>query len=141
MNAIKGISACSLSRDLNVQYKTAFALAHKIRESLNVQRELFPQVGEYVHSAPRSKNKKVERVDRCLKENPNPKKRAVLVMRERYSEQEASSNPLFVGAKRTITFPILSENTETETFAKVSAFCQDRKKTGKSVFRLETILL
>ena len=119
VNAVKGISACQLSRDLNVQYKTAFTLAHKIRESLMVQRELFPLSGEvhidgtYVHSAPRPKNKKSERVDRRLKANANPNKRAVLVMRERYSEQETSTNPHLVGAKKTITFPILSENTET----------------------------
>lgn len=34
-NAVKGISALQLSRDLDVQYKTAFVLAHKIRELLN----------------------------------------------------------------------------------------------------------
>lgn len=57
VNAVKGISACQLSRDLNVQYKTAFTLSHKIRESLIVQRELFPLSGgihidgAYVHSA------------------------------------------------------------------------------------------
>lgn len=119
VNAVKGISACQLSRDLNVQYRTAFTLAHKIRESLIVQRELFPLSGEihidgtYIHSAPRPKNKKNERVDRRLKANANPNKRAVLVMRERYSEQETSSNPQLVGAKKIITFPILSENTET----------------------------
>ncbi|AWW34589.1 IS1595 family transposase [Mannheimia varigena] len=119
VNAVKGISACQLSRDLNVQYKTAFTLAHKIRESLIVQRELFPLSGEihidgtYVHSAPRPKNKKSERVDRRLKQNANPNKRAVLVMRERYAKQETLSNPQLVGAKRTITFPVLSENTET----------------------------
>ena len=33
-NAVKGISALQLSRDLDVQYKTAFVLAHKMRESL-----------------------------------------------------------------------------------------------------------
>lgn len=118
VNAVKGISACQLSRDLNVQYKTAFTLSHKIRESLIVQREPFPLSGEihidgtYVHSAPRPKNKKAERVDRRLKENANPNKRGVLVMRERYTKQDTLSNPLLVGAKRTITFPILSENTE-----------------------------
>lgn len=118
VNAVKGISACQLSRDLNVQYKTAFILAHKMRESLIAQRELFPLSGEvhidgtYVHSALRPQNKKIDRVDRRLKEHSNPNKRAVLVMRERYSEQETFSNPMLVGAKKTITFPILSENTE-----------------------------
>lgn len=113
------MSACQLSRDLNVQYKTAFTLAHKIRESLILRRELFPLSGEihidstYIHSAPRPKNKKTERMDSRLKANTNPNKRAVLVMRERYSEQERASNPQLVGAKKTITFPILSENTET----------------------------
>lgn len=33
-NAVKGLSALQLGRDLGVQYKTAFVLAHKIRESL-----------------------------------------------------------------------------------------------------------
>lgn len=32
-NAVKGLSALQLGRDLGVQYKTAFVLAHKIRES------------------------------------------------------------------------------------------------------------
>lgn len=34
VNAAKGISALQLSRDLDVQYKTAWVLLHKIRESL-----------------------------------------------------------------------------------------------------------
>ena len=41
VNAAKGLSACQLSRDLNVQYKTAFTLAHKIRESLQIQKSYF----------------------------------------------------------------------------------------------------
>jgi hypothetical protein len=32
-NEVKGKSALALSRDLDVQYKTAFVLAHKLRES------------------------------------------------------------------------------------------------------------
>jgi hypothetical protein len=42
VNTVKEVSACQLSSYLNVQYKTAFTMAHKIRESLIVQRELFP---------------------------------------------------------------------------------------------------
>jgi transposase-like protein len=34
MNGAKGVSALQLARDLNCQHKTAFVLAHKIRESL-----------------------------------------------------------------------------------------------------------
>jgi len=33
-NTAKGVSALQVSRDLNVQYKTAFVLMHKLRESL-----------------------------------------------------------------------------------------------------------
>lgn len=45
-NAVKGISALQMSRDLGVQYKGAFVLAHKIRESLMEQRELGKLDGE-----------------------------------------------------------------------------------------------
>ena len=81
-------------------------------------KQLFPLSGEihidgtYVHSAPRPKNKKNERVDRRLKENANPNKRSILVMRSRYSEEETAENPYLVGAKKTLTFPILSENSQ-----------------------------
>ena len=34
-NCAKGMSALQLSRDLDVQYKTAFVLMHKLRESLS----------------------------------------------------------------------------------------------------------
>ena len=34
MNEVKGKSALALSRDLDCQYKTAFVLAHKIREAM-----------------------------------------------------------------------------------------------------------
>ncbi len=34
VNEVKGKSALALSRDLNVQYKTAFVLAHKLREAM-----------------------------------------------------------------------------------------------------------
>ena len=34
VNAVKGLSALQLSRDLDCQYKTAFVMAHKLREAL-----------------------------------------------------------------------------------------------------------
>ena len=37
VNAVKGISALQLGRDLDVQYKTAFVLAHKLPEAIGAQ--------------------------------------------------------------------------------------------------------
>jgi len=45
-NAVKGLSALQLSRDLDVQYKTAFVLMHKLRQSLMDQRDETPLAGE-----------------------------------------------------------------------------------------------
>jgi transposase-like protein len=39
VNAVKGVSALQLGRDLDVQYKTAFVMAHKIREAIGAGRE------------------------------------------------------------------------------------------------------
>ena len=33
-NAVKGVSMLQLSRDIDCQYKTAFVLAHKLREAI-----------------------------------------------------------------------------------------------------------
>jgi transposase-like protein len=38
-NAAQGLSALQLSRDPGVQYKSAFVMMHKIRESLMVQHD------------------------------------------------------------------------------------------------------
>lgn len=37
VNGAKGISALQLSRDLDVQYKTAFVMAHKLREAMGAK--------------------------------------------------------------------------------------------------------
>lgn len=37
VNEVKGKSALALSRDLSVQYKTAFVLAHKVREAMGAE--------------------------------------------------------------------------------------------------------
>lgn len=109
-NAVKGISALQLSRDLDCQYKTAFVLAHKLRESLvdDNHPQLEGEVemdGAYVNKHVRPKNNIANRVDRRLRENQNPNKRAVIVMRERGEPGE--------GAKRTITFLAKSESQRT----------------------------
>jgi transposase-like protein len=113
-NAVKGLSALQMCRDLGVQYKTAFVLMHKLRESLMVQREETPLSGEvdmdgaYVGGHVRPKNKQAERVDRRLAENQSPDKRCILVMREQHPED--STEPTPEGARRTLSFVIHREN-------------------------------
>lgn len=111
-NAVKGLSALQMSRDLGVQYKSAFVLMHKLRESLMVQREDTPLGGEveidgaYVGGHVRPQNKKDERVDRRRAENQNPDRRCVLVMREKHPEDPGGPG----GARRTLSFVIGREN-------------------------------
>lgn len=107
-NAVKGLSALQLGRDLGVQYKTAFVLAHKIRESLMEQREFGQLDGEvhidgaYVNGHIRPKNKKADRVDRRLAKHQKPNKRCVFVMRQKCQEM--------AGARKTFTFVLKNEN-------------------------------
>lgn len=108
-NAAKGISALQLSRDLDVQYKTAFVLAHKIRDSLMHSRDESPMDGEvevdgvYTGHYIRPANKIEDRVDRRKVHKPN--KRVVISFRQR-----ADGTCEVVGAKRTVTYVLNSEN-------------------------------
>ncbi len=69
VNAAKGASALQLSRDLDVQYKTAFVLAHKLREALaaeTAELKLNNTVevdGAYFGGHVRRANLKADRVD------------------------------------------------------------------------------
>lgn len=106
-NAVKGISALQLSRDLDCQYKTAFVLAHKLRETLVDENpgQLEGEVemdGAYVNKHVRPRNNRTDRIDRRLKENQNPNKRAVIVLRQRGEKGE--------GAIKTLTFLAKTEN-------------------------------
>jgi transposase-like protein len=91
-NEVKGKSALALSRDLNVSYKCAFVLLHKLREAMAA--ELKGRViggdgkvaevdsgyfGGYVKPA----NLKNHRADRRFYENQSGKRKAVIVIRER----------------------------------------------------------
>src|SRR5688500_5413281 len=89
---VKGKAALALSRDLDVQYKTAFVLAHKIREAMAAEfkgRELGGadrQVevdGCFVGGHVRPANRKADRQDRRLAENQSGKRQVVVVIRER----------------------------------------------------------
>ena len=113
-NAVKGLSALQMCRDLGVQYKTAFVLMHKLRESLIEQREETSLSGEmemdgaYVGGHVRPKNKKEDRVDRRLAENQSPDKRCIVVLREKHPQNGDEPGP--VGACRTLSFVIGREN-------------------------------
>jgi transposase-like protein len=89
VNGAKGVSALQLSRDLDVQYKTAFVLAHKLREAMGAEmngRKLSGHVeidGAYFGGYVKPENHKTDRKDRRLAINQTGKRRAVVVMRER----------------------------------------------------------
>ena len=87
VNVVKGISALQLGRDLDVQYKTAFVLAHKLREALTaeqVQTALSGVVevdGAYFGGHTKPENVKADRKDRRL--TTPAKRQSVVVARER----------------------------------------------------------
>ena len=112
-NAVKGLSALQMARDLGVQHKTAYVLLHKLREALALARDDSPLEGDvhvdgaYVGGSVRPENCKVDRVDRRLAENQNPNKRCILVMRENPTPEERRDG--FRGAKRTLAMVIEKE--------------------------------
>lgn len=89
VNALKGISALQLSRDLKVQYKTAFVLAHKLREALAAETaghmlgNVVEVDGAYFGGHVRPANFKDDRKDRRLLNNRSGKRCVVVAMRER----------------------------------------------------------
>ncbi len=90
-NEVKGKSALALSRDLDVQYKTAFVLAHKLREAMASEMkgvqlggdgETVEVDGGYFGDYVKPANFKENRRDRRLAENRSGKRRVVVVVRE-----------------------------------------------------------
>jgi transposase-like protein len=89
VNGSKGMSAVQFSRDLDVQYKTAFVLAHKLREALAAETANASLSGEveidgaYFGGHVRPENRKEDRKDRREKANQSDRRRVVVAMRER----------------------------------------------------------
>lgn len=89
VNASKGLSAVQLSRDLNVQHKTAFVLMHKLRETMAIETRDATLAGEVeVDGAAfgghvRPLNAKEDRLDRRLLGNRSGKRRVVVALRQR----------------------------------------------------------
>jgi transposase-like protein len=91
-NEVKGKSMLALSRDFGTSYKTAFVLAHKLREAMAVELKGRTIGGEgkvaeidgahfggYIKPA----NIKDRRIDRRYATNQSGKRKAVVVIRER----------------------------------------------------------
>jgi len=84
-NAAKGLSALQLGRDLDVSYKTAFVLAHKLREAMGADQAKYSPKGHveidgaYFGGYVKPENKKADRKDRRLSENRTGKRRVVVV--------------------------------------------------------------
>jgi transposase-like protein len=89
VNGAKGHSALQLSRDIDVQYKTAFVLSHKIREALaaeNANATVSGEVavdGAYFGGHVRPANRREDRIDRRRAVNQTGKRRVVVVAREK----------------------------------------------------------
>lgn len=114
VNASKGVSMIQLSRDLDGQYKTAFVLAHKLREAMAQEVQTGEVLsghveidGAYFGGHVRPANAKSNRVDRRLKENQTGKRRVVIIMRER----EGRSLP-FVAMTESAGVALANENVD-----------------------------
>jgi hypothetical protein len=88
-NSVKGKAALQLSRELGVQYKTAWVLLMKLRETVASRREDMSLDGEveidgkYAGGHVRPENKAGDRVDRRLKANRSPNRLCALAIRQR----------------------------------------------------------
>jgi hypothetical protein len=91
-NEVKGHSMLAFSRDLDVQYKTAFVLAHKLREAMASSTKALRIGGEgrtaeidgaYFGGHVRPENLAADRIDRRLAENQSGRRQVVVAMRER----------------------------------------------------------
>src|SRR5579863_1967120 len=92
-NEVKGKSMLALSRDLGTQYKTAFVLAHKMREAMAAEIKAVGTLGGegkqaevdggYFGGYVKPANHREDRKDRRLRHNRSGKRKVVVVIRER----------------------------------------------------------
>jgi transposase-like protein len=114
VNGAKGHAALHLSRDLDVQYKTAFVLAHKMREAMAAEQTAIGEVagsvevdGAYFGGYLKPANRRADRKDRRRRVYQTGKREVVVVMRERdgrtlpfVSTSEAAGAAVVAGAVR-----------------------------------------
>jgi len=96
VQSVKGKAALQLSRELSVQYKTAWVLSHKLREAVAAQRAAMTLDGTvemdglYIGGHVRPKNRVEDRVDRRAH---NPRRQCVMVLRQRKGRTLATVVP------------------------------------------------
>jgi transposase-like protein len=89
VNGAKGMAALQLDRDMDVSYKTAYVLSHKLREAMSAENATGVAKGEveidgcYFGGHVKPANHKENRRDRRLAENQSGKREVVVAMRER----------------------------------------------------------
>jgi transposase-like protein len=128
-NEVKGKSMLALSRDLGVQYKSSFVLAHKIREAMASEvrkTEIGGQgkraeidggyFGGYIKPANRRENRR----DRRLRQNQSGKRKVVVVIRER-GENGKTLPGVFRNEADALTFIRRQVPRETELYADEAA--------------------
>lgn len=104
-NGAKGYSALQLSRDLNCQYRTAFVLAHKLREAIKAEQEqvtlsgTVETDGAYYSKRARKQNKAEDR-----KPGEEKSRKVVVVVRQR-----GGRTLPFVLQKESDAIPIIRE--------------------------------
>jgi transposase-like protein len=89
VNGSKGRSAVQFSREMGVQYKTAWVMAHKLREAMQDEYEgrmvggVVEVDGMHTGGHIRPANEAANRIDRRLRENQTGTKRVVIAIRAR----------------------------------------------------------
>jgi transposase-like protein len=89
VNSVKGISSLQLARDVGCHPKSAWVLAHKLREALSAELAAYKVSGDvevdgmYTGGSIRPANLKENRIDRRLAQHQTGKRRVVVAFRER----------------------------------------------------------
>lgn len=137
-NGAKGLSALQLSREMTVQYKTAFVLEHKLREALTALQDEIVISGKvevdgaYFGGYVKPANRYADRRDRRRKVYHSGKRKCVTVIRQRRGRTLT-----FVGAHESYALPQIMERVElgSEVYAD-EAKCYDPLY---AIFKLERI--
>jgi transposase-like protein len=113
-NGVKGTSALQMSRDMNINPKSAFVLLHKLREAMGAEiaatGELSGEVeidGAYFGSRTRPENRKA---DRRQQRREDSKRQVVVVARERRGNAR-----MWIVGRETDAIPMIRQNVASGT--------------------------